>query len=60
MIYISTSCVKNNKIRGSVEELAMNGFQNIELSGGTEYYENFENDLFELKDKYRLNYRCHN
>jgi len=60
MIYISTSCVKHNKIKDSVEELAENGFQNIELSGGTEYYENFENDLIVLKDKYKLNYRCHN
>ena len=42
MIYISTSCVKNIKIKDSVEELANNGFKNIELSGGTEYYENFE------------------
>ena len=60
MIYVSTSCVKHNKIKDSVEELAENGFQNIELSGGTEYYENFETDLLELKDKYNLNYRCHN
>ena len=60
MIYISTSCVKHNRIKDSVEELATNGFQNIELSGGTERYENFENDLLELKDKYSLNYRCHN
>ena len=60
MIYISTSCVKHNKIKDSVEELATNGFRNIELSGGTEYYENFEDDLLELKDKYNLNYRCHN
>jgi sugar phosphate isomerase/epimerase len=60
MIYVSTSCVKHDKIRGSVQELAENGFQNIELSGGTEYYKNFENDLLELKDKYNLNYRCHN
>jgi len=60
MIYISTSCVKNTKIKDSVQELAKNNFQNIELSGGTEYYENFENDLLELKDKYNLNYRCHN
>ena len=60
MIYISTSCVKNTKIKDSVQELAENDFQNIELSGGTEYYENFENDLLELKDKYSLNYRCHN
>ena len=60
MIYISSSCVKNTKIKDSVEELATNGFKNIELSGGTEYYDNFENDLLELKDKYNLNYRCHN
>lgn len=60
MIYVSSSCVKHTKIRDSVQELAENDFQNIELSGGTEYYENFENDLLELKDKYNLNYRCHN
>ena len=60
MIYVSSSCVKNNKIKDSVQELAGNGFKNIELSGGTEYYENFETDLLELKDKYNLNYRCHN
>ena len=60
MIYISTSCVKHTRIRNSVQELAENGFHNIELSGGTEYYESFENDLLELKDKYSLNYRCHN
>lgn len=60
MIYISTSCVKHRKIKDSIEELASNGFKNIELSGGTEYYENFEHDLLELKEKYSLNYRCHN
>ena len=60
MIYVSSSCLKNTKIKDSVEELAINGFQNIELSGGTEYYENFENELLELKDRYGLNYQCHN
>ena len=60
MIYVSSSCVKYTKIKDSVEELASNGFKNIELSGGTEYYENFEIDLVELKSKYNLNYRCHN
>ena len=60
MIYVSSSCVKNEKIKDSVEELAVNGFKNIELSGGTRLYENFENDLLELKDKYNLEYRCHN
>jgi sugar phosphate isomerase/epimerase len=60
MIYVSSSCVKSERINDSVEKLAINGFTHIELSGGTEYYENFESDLLELKDKYNLNYRCHN
>jgi len=57
---VSTSCVKNKKIKDSVVELAVNGFTNIELSGGTEFYEDLEKDLLDLKDKYSLNYRCHN
>lgn len=60
MIYISSSCVKHKKIKDSIQELVDNGFKNIELSGGTKYYDGFENDLFELKDKYNLNYICHN
>jgi sugar phosphate isomerase/epimerase len=60
VIYISTSCVKNTKIKDSVVELAVNGFKNIELSGGTEHYDDLEVDLLELKSKYKLNYRCHN
>ena len=60
MIYISSSCVKHDKIKDSVQDLVNNGFQNIELSGGTEYYDGFENELLELKEKYNLNYICHN
>lgn len=60
MIFISSSCIKNTTIKESVEELARNGFQNIELSGGTTYYKSIEHDLLELKYKYNLNYRCHN
>lgn len=60
MIYVSSSCVNHKKIKDSVQELVDNGFRNIELSGGTEYYSNFENDLLEMKEKYNLNYICHN
>lgn len=60
MIYISSSCVKNKTIKESVQELVENGFTNIELSGGTEYYDGFEHDLLDLKKKYDLNYICHN
>lgn len=60
MIYVSSSCIRNKKIKDSVKELAENGFQNIELSGGTQHYNNIESDLLKLKEKYNLNYRCHN
>jgi len=60
MIYISSSCVKHKKIKDSIIELVNNGYKNIELSGGTEYYEGFIDDLLELKEKFNLNYLCHN
>jgi len=60
MIYISSSCVKHNKINDSIQNLVDNGFINIELSGGTEYYDGFEDDLLRLQNKYNLNYICHN
>ena len=60
MIYVSTSCVKSKKIIDSVLKLAQSGFKNIELSGGTEYYDNFENDLINLKKEFDLNYLIHN
>lgn len=60
MIYVSSSCSKQKNIGAAILELAEFGFQNIELSGGTKYYENYENDLFELKKKFNLNYLVHN
>jgi sugar phosphate isomerase/epimerase len=60
MIFISTSCLRNNRIGDSIEELAYHGFKNIELSGGTSYYEEFETDLLRLKKEYNLNYLVHN
>ena len=60
MIYVSSSCSKQKKIGNAIRELAEHGFQNIELSGGTEYYEGYEDDIFDLKEKYHLNYLVHN
>jgi len=60
MIYISSSCLKHIKIRDSIQELVDNGYKNIELSGGTEYYKNMEDDILYLQEKYNLNYMCHN
>ena len=60
MIYISTSCIKSEFISEAVLFLAENNIFNIELSGGTKYYDGFENDLIDLKRKYKLNYIIHN
>ncbi len=60
MIFVSTACVKAETISESVITLAKVGFKNIELSGGTKYYANYENDLLRLQDKYALNYQVHN
>jgi len=60
MIYVSSSCLKNNTIKQSVQELANEGYQNIELSGGTNLYEGYVDDLLELKEKYDLRYLLHN
>ncbi|WP_334063189.1 TIM barrel protein [Alteromonas genovensis] len=59
-IFVSSSCVNNRKIAKSVEELAVAGFSNIELSGGTNLYADWKTELLQLKEKYGLNYRCHN
>lgn len=59
-IYISSACIKERTIDKSIKRLIDLGFKNIELSGGTEYYEGITNDLLELKSRYSLNFLCHN
>ena len=60
MIFVSTACVKNNSIKESVLELAQLGYKNIELTGGTKYYDSYKQDLLELKESHNLNYLLHN
>lgn len=59
MIYVSSSCIKKKNIAKVIQELAENNISNIELSGGTDYYNGIEEDLSVLKQKYNLNYTCH-
>ena len=60
MIYVSSTCVKATKIKDAVEALAKSGFRYIELSGGTQFYPGYADDLENLRNKYQLNYRLHN
>lgn len=59
MIYVSSSCIGNNKIATIIRQLAERGIRNIELSGGTEFYDELERDLVVLKQQYDLKYACH-
>lgn len=59
MLYVSSSCVKKEKIAEIVRDLAESGIRNIELSGGTVYYSGIEHDLAALKSQYQLQYVCH-
>ena len=60
MLYISTSSIKTNRIGTAVEELIAAGFRNIELSGGTQYYDGWDSEIIQLQQKYKLNLLCHN
>jgi sugar phosphate isomerase/epimerase len=60
LLYVSTACVKHNRIDESVLHLAQMGYRNIELSGGTQFYDGFENDLLRLRSEFGLNYFLHN
>lgn len=59
MIYVSSSCVRNNTIAAIIRQLAESGIKNIELSGGTDFYDGLEGDLIALKQRYDLQYACH-
>jgi len=60
MIFVSSSCIKSDKIGESVRILANYGYKCIELSGGTAYYPDFEDDLLEQQKEFGLSYLLHN
>ena len=60
MIYISSGCVRANRIGDAVRFLVDRGFKNIELSGGTDFYVDYVNDLQKLKNNYGLSFSLHN
>lgn len=59
MLYLSSSAVKKNTISEVLEECVKCGIHNIELSGGTVYYDSIMDDLRHWKEQGCLNYACH-
>lgn len=60
MIYVSSAASTKKRIGEAVRELAELGFANIELTGGTKYYDGYQEDLQKLKEEFNLNYLLHN
>ena len=57
--YLSSSCLHGERIGDVVETLASSGVKDIELSGGTSYYDSIVDDLLRLKEEYGLSYLVH-
>lgn len=60
MIYLSSLCIRKKYIKDSITVLNDNGFKQIELTAGTNYYKGIEEDLVLLKNKFYLTYILHN
>lgn len=60
MIFVSSSCSRQQCIKDAILELQASGFSCIELSGGTQTYNHIERDLFSLRDRFNLTYLVHN
>jgi sugar phosphate isomerase/epimerase len=60
MIYVSSAASAKKRIGEAVRELAELGLTNIELTGGTKYYDGYQEELRKLKEEFNLNYLVHN
>jgi len=60
MILISSSCVNEYLIKNVIMRLHNEGFSNIELSGGTNYYDGICEDIIALKEQLKCNFILHN
>lgn len=60
MIYVSSAASAKKRIGESVRELAELGLKNIELTGGTKYYNGYQEELQKLREEFKLNYLVHN
>lgn len=59
-LFISSSCSKQDNIFDALEELALVGFNNIELSGGNLFDNYTKEGLLDLRKRFNLNLLVHN
>lgn len=59
-VFVSSYGLGFRQIAETVRALAESGIQEIELTGGSEWYSEWKSDLLSLKKKHGLQFRCHN
>ena len=60
MIYLSSSCFKEDSVKTCIEACLDHNCRNIELSGNIKYEKNFLETVLNLKKKFSLNILLHN
>ena len=60
MIYISSSCIKEKNILEVLKIFKKKNIENIELSGGTENFDNLQNITINYLKKNNIKARIHN
>lgn len=60
MLYVSSSSIRCTKITEAIDTLLSHGIDHIELSGGSQYYDDLEKDLMERKKKDKVYFLLHN
>ena len=60
MIYISSSCIKNENIIDVLSFFKEKNFYNVELSGGTKNFPNLKDKLCKFLNENDFNVRLHN
>lgn len=60
MLYLSSSCFRENKITDILKKAIESDIYNIELSGGVIFSEGLAEQLIEYQAEYDLNYLVHN
>jgi len=60
MIFISSCYIKKNKISDILKNSFINNIENLEITAGTNFYQNINDDLTKYLKKKKINFRFHN
>lgn len=59
-IFMTSTSIRRPNIADSIKELYELGYNNIELSGGSDYSDSLRDSILKLKQELKIKLRCHN